>query len=134
GTLTGQVMYHHYYRLTEDFQIEPTDADGWAETFDDPRRFLARDRVGAFEVSTVFLGINHAFTEGPPLVFETMIFLHGRNGWEGGEQYMERFATYDDAMTKHAYIVQTLRQYSGHIVNMGQLRGVLEPETDSGQF
>lgn len=45
----------------------------WMEDFD--RRRVARDKVGEVEVSTVFLGLDHRFLgEGPPLLWETMVF------------------------------------------------------------
>ena len=47
-------------------------------------------------ISTVFLGIDHNFgAEGPPLLFETMIF--------GGErdEYQVRTATWADAELAH---------------------------------
>lgn len=51
-------------------------------------------------VSTVFLGINHAFMDGPPILFETMIF--------GGEhnQYQNRYATYEEAEKGHEEAIQ----------------------------
>lgn len=50
-----------------------------------------------FRVSTVFLGINHRWSEGPPLIFETMIF--GPEGW--GEEYCERYSTEVQALAGH---------------------------------
>lgn len=46
-------------------------------------------------VSTVFLPMNHAFGDGPPMVFETMIF--------GGEhdQWQERCSTWEEAEAMH---------------------------------
>lgn len=51
-------------------------------------------------VSTVFLGLDHAFgRQGPPILFETMIF--------GGEhdQYQTRCATWDEAEAMHEVAV-----------------------------
>lgn len=50
-------------------------------------------------VSTVFLGLNHAFWDGPPLWFETMVFggpLHAE---------MERYTTIEEARAGHAEMV-----------------------------
>jgi len=46
-------------------------------------------------ISTVFLGIDHAFGRGEPILFETMIF--------GGEhnEYQERYATWEEAEEGH---------------------------------
>jgi len=47
-------------------------------------------------VSTVFLGIDHRFgAEGPPLLFETMIFGGPLAG------YQQRYSTWDDALVGH---------------------------------
>ena len=44
---------------------------------------VARDTVGEYKVSTVWLGLNLNFSDGPILIFETMILsndqdVHGR--------------------------------------------------------
>lgn len=53
-------------------------------------------------VSTVFLGLNHAFHDGPPLLFETMIF--------GGahDLYQDRYATKAEAIEGHERAVAML--------------------------
>jgi hypothetical protein len=55
-------------------------------------------------VSTVFLGLDHQWGDGPPLVFETMIF--------GGEhdQYQERYSTWDEAEAGHKQGVRAGRR------------------------
>ncbi len=56
---------------------------------------LFRNEIGEVLVSTVFLGLNHRYGEGVPVLFETMIF--------GGEhdQYQDRYCTYDEAEAGH---------------------------------
>lgn len=57
--------------------------------------FFGRNKCA--RVSTVFLGLDHRFGgEGPPILFETMIF--------GGklDQYQERCCTYAQAIEMHA--------------------------------
>ncbi len=56
---------------------------------------VGRDTLHGSEVSTVFLGLDHSWGSGPPLVFETMIF-GGPN-----DQYQERYATYEEAEAGH---------------------------------
>ena len=43
----------------------------WVETAD---RVVSHEKVADVEVSTVFLGIDHQFFAGPPLLFETLNF------------------------------------------------------------
>ena len=59
--------------------------------------------IGQVRVSTVFLGLNHAFGDGPPLWFETMVF--------GGEldQEQERYSTIEQARLGHAQICDKVR-------------------------
>lgn len=51
-------------------------------------------------ISTVFLGLDHSWDGGPPLLFETMIF--------GGEHdgYQERCSTWDEAEIQHEIAVE----------------------------
>jgi hypothetical protein len=55
------------------------------------------------EVSTVFLSLNHSFANGPPLVFETMVF----GGPLDGQQ--DRYSTRADALAGHARMVELVR-------------------------
>lgn len=59
------------------------------------KRRVARDKIGDVLVSTVFLCLNHAYGDGPPILFETMIF--------GGEhdQYQDRYSTWEEAERGH---------------------------------
>jgi hypothetical protein len=76
----------------------PADLMTWAKWFEEHinDRIVARSEKGDVQVSTVFLGLNHQWGEGPPLIFETMIF--------GGEhdQWQERCSTWDQAEAQHA--------------------------------
>ncbi|HEX3455434.1 MAG TPA: hypothetical protein VHS03_12475, partial [Gaiellaceae bacterium] len=46
----------------------------WALRLEDAEyRIVERSEVDGWIVSTVWLGINHRFTPGPPLIFETMV-------------------------------------------------------------
>ena len=74
----------------------PADLMTWAKWYEKADRHVAQSgQQGKTRVSTVFLGLNHQWGEGPPLLFETMIF--------GGEhdQYQERYATWDEAEQGH---------------------------------
>jgi hypothetical protein len=75
----------------------------WLEHFDN--RIVAFTQITSHvQVSTVFLSLDHNFFgEGPPLLFETMIF--------GGErsEYQCRWSTWDEAKRGHDGIVAELR-------------------------
>ncbi len=60
---------------------------------------------GAVKVSTVFLGLNHQYGDGPPVLYETMIF--------GGEhdELQARYHTRAEAAQGHADVVNLLESY-----------------------
>lgn len=66
-------------------------------------RRVADDTIGDVRVSTIFLGIDHGWGEGPPQLFETMVF----GGPHDGDQ--ERYASWEEAAEGHARIVAGLR-------------------------
>jgi hypothetical protein len=66
-------------------------------------------------VSTVFLGIDHRFfsEDGPPVLFETMIFANPRpdEAFPGElDGMMRRYATWDEAEAGHEEMVAEVRQ------------------------
>ena len=67
----------------------------WAKWYETAERHVAQEVRGDVRVSTVFLGLDHAWGSGPPMIFETMIF--------GGEhdQYQERCSTWTQAEDMH---------------------------------
>lgn len=68
----------------------------WMETGD---RQIAQDRdesgTSDIRVSTVFLGLDHAFMGGTPILFETMIFGGPHDG------RTRRYSTLDEALEGH---------------------------------
>lgn len=79
------------------------DLINWGKWFQTAERHVAQDRIGEVRVSTVFLGLDHAWGGGPPLLFETMIF--------GGphDQYQERCSTWEEAEAMHATALKLVR-------------------------
>jgi hypothetical protein len=51
-----------------------TDFFKWAMWFETANRRVKRETIGASDVSTVFLGLDHSFGVGPPVLWETMVF------------------------------------------------------------
>jgi len=77
------------------------EAAAWiAKLGDNDGRQIARDEIGDVVVSTVWLGLNHSIGDGPPLIFETMIF--------GGEhdEYQERYSTVERAREGHRRAIE----------------------------
>jgi hypothetical protein len=84
----------------------------WAEMMRDPAiKRVCGDMVDGLAVSTVWLGMNHAFGSGRPLIFETMIFDHtdgSKRPW--ADLWMTRYSTMDEAIAGHRYVVAALKQ------------------------
>jgi hypothetical protein len=86
-----------------------TSIEEWAAMFDPERggdkggRAVGKDQIGDVFVSTVFLGVDHNWGDGPPILFETMVFrgLLDERQW--------RYATWDEAAAGHARVVQAVR-------------------------
>jgi hypothetical protein len=93
----GAVVIAHY--ILEGRDPVPADMDTFAAWYYGAgaleRRRVAFDTLGAIEVSTVFLGRDHAFGLGPPVLFETLVF----GGPLDGD--MLRYETYADAEAGH---------------------------------
>jgi hypothetical protein len=69
-------------------------------------RRVASDMIGDYHVSTVWLGINHAFSNvEAPTIFETMIF----GGEFEDEGYMERYSTEKEALEGHKRAVELVK-------------------------
>lgn len=65
---------------------------------------VAATEVGEVWVSTVWLGVDHNYDDGPPLIFETMI-LGGPNDGD-----MWRYTTEDEARAGHERVVALVRE------------------------
>jgi hypothetical protein len=60
----------------------------------------AADLTKTFDVSTVWLGLDHSFRNGPPLIFETMVFAEGSS-----DLACRRYSTEAQAREGHAEMV-----------------------------
>lgn len=75
----------------------------WAVWFGTTDRRVAFTDLGEDVcVSTVFIGLDHSFGEGPPLLFETMVF-----GPYGDQTH--RYSTWEEAEVGHKKVTDELR-------------------------
>lgn len=87
----------------------------WHEDFDN--RSVAQTYTEHYHISTVFLGLDHSWSsEGPPILFETMIFAKNVVSIKGGgtagiEEDMDRYATWDEALKGHEEMVRRAIQH-----------------------
>jgi hypothetical protein len=91
-----------------DLDGKPISMTEWARQFSG-KRWKMKTEVGQAMVSTVHLGLNHQWDpDGPPLIFETMIF--------GGEHDQEqwRYTTREQAEAGHVAAVLYAGQDHSH--------------------
>jgi len=87
-----------YYILKGVEPVRCNDLKEWADfRRGDGRRVALTEKQGV-KVSTVFLGLDHSFGGGEPVLFETMVF--------GGpyDEEQKRYTTYGDALDGHREI------------------------------
>ena len=72
------------------------DLHTWAKWFESSNRHVRSTKFFGIHVSTVFLGLNHNYGPGDPLLFETMIF-----GGKMDQEYQDRYATWNRAVWGH---------------------------------
>lgn len=97
-------LRHPYY----DRQGKPITMEEWAGLFGRlPYKIVRQELLrNGFMVSTVWLGLDHRWLpDGPPLIFETMVFPPG--GW--GELATERYSTEQEAIAGHSALVREWR-------------------------
>ena len=72
---------------------------------------IGSDYVGGLWISTTWLGLDHQFGNGPPLIFETMVFP-AENGkvTDWGEVFCDRYSTREQALAGHQRVVEALRR------------------------
>lgn len=102
------------YKLVGHTAVPCESTEEWAEWYestfkkDGPSRIVKRTILGRVWVSTVFLGLDHRFGEGPPLLFETMIF--GLPEGHALYQFQDRCSTWEEAEQMHEAACMDLRQ------------------------
>ena len=83
----------------------PASLSEWADWFEnaDDERIVAKTTIGNSDVSTVFLGLDHSFGSGPPLIYETLVF--------GGKlaDEMNRYTTREQAEQGHREMCERVR-------------------------
>ena len=94
-----------HYVLNGHEPVPEPDVLRWAAWYKTADRRVAFDVVGDAEVSTVFLSVDHQWGNGPPVLFETMVFARGSMV----DERCERYHTWDEAVAGHDQIVGELR-------------------------
>jgi hypothetical protein len=89
------------------------DVLAWAQWFETADRRVARTALTPeVEVSTVFLGIDHQFEPGGPVVlFETMTFAQRGMERKALEMFTERYSTWHEAEQGHEAVCAQVRAW-----------------------
>lgn len=88
-------MMNEKFILKDKKAVVCEDISEWGKFMGNPDRIVKQEDIGDVRISTVFLGLDHQFGEGEPLLFETMIF----GGKE--DQYQDRCSTWEEAEKMH---------------------------------
>jgi hypothetical protein len=100
-----------HYILDGHQPVAVTDVLEWAHWYEEADRRVGLSFTEHFEISTVFLGLDHNFGgDGPPLLFETMVFRkHGK----AYDLAMDRYSTWDEAERGHLEMVRLAIKMEG---------------------
>lgn len=103
--LLGRGHGAHYGSMYYDKDTNPITREEWVALFEHREEYsrVAAEDVGEYWVSTVWLGLNHAWDGGPPLIFETMWFRDGES------VDLRRYTTLEQAKAGHKAVVARLR-------------------------
>ena len=66
-------------------------------------KIIKQELAVNYFISTVWLGINHAFRSAKPIIFETMVF----DSYD--EIYCKRYSTLEEAKAGHDSVVEDLK-------------------------
>ena len=97
----GEMMSDYY--ILERHKAVRVDIGKWGKWFEKTERHVKDETIDGVRVSTVFLGLDHSFGDGPPLLFETLIF----DGKLDGE--MDRYTTWEEAEVGHKNMVDRVK-------------------------
>lgn len=117
-------MPEHKYILDDKGNpITCNDVLEWAKWFESAgkTRIVNQTVVDDVEVSTVFLGLDHSFGVGEPLIYETMVFENKLSEYKGHkfrksideDGLFARYSTKEQAIKGHNDIVELVKQNHG---------------------
>jgi len=115
-----------FYRLDGHDVVPLPDFETWAVWFETADRTVATTVTEHATISTVFLGLDHGFGSGRPVLFETMVF--------GGvmSDHSARYHTWADAERGHRSVVAQVRarEMADTKIISGHWRLIKKPEGD----
>ena len=95
------------YYLNEDKTYRVCSTLEWGNQFEHMDRKVGDDVINSYHISTIWLGLDHNYFGGEPLLFETMVFDKVGGGTD---IYMRRYSTWDEAVEGHKRAVQWVEE------------------------
>jgi hypothetical protein len=89
-----------------DRQGQPISLEQWQSLFEEDRTVALTDLGTQGTVSTVYLGLNYALGDGPPLIYETMMF-----GGPMDTLMLARYSTEEQAKAGHQAVLDALLRH-----------------------
>jgi hypothetical protein len=113
-----------WWKLNEDHSVEYVgegiEAIKQIQYDDAERRRVGLDQIGPFRVSTVFLALDHNYSDrGDPILFETMVFPQDSHT----DLACVRYCTWAQARAGHAFMVEALQAWMKKHPNSGSKAG-----------
>ena len=96
-----------YYILKNRIPVVELDLIKWGQWFEKTERQVKNKVIGDSRISTVFLGLDHNFNGGEPILWETMVF--------GGELDLEQdrcSGSWEQAEAMHARMIEKVKECS----------------------
>jgi hypothetical protein len=104
-----------YYILNDDHSVTSIPQEEYFELMQtDPEKYSITQHIRhtnykGIRVSTIFMALDHSFNEGPPVLFESMVFYKDKKQTkEYYDQYQTRYTSYNDAIEGHRDICTKL--------------------------
>lgn len=103
--MSGPNLQGKLYILVGQYPKLIFDSEYWSEWMHTHDRCIARTKKknlsgDSFHIVTSFCGVNMNWENGPPMLFETMLFI------DGGGEILDRYSTYHAALKGHGRHVE----------------------------
>ena len=100
-----------YILDSEGNPIQEDQVLAWGAWFENAERHVGLETINGVKVSTVFLGIDHGWNGGPPVLWETMTFTKRKGSYKFLEQNLfRRYTTAEEARLSHDYICECINR------------------------
>jgi hypothetical protein len=104
-------MGHGLYILKDKTPVLEPDVHTWGRWIQKAERHVDDERIGDYRISTVFLGLDHAWGEDvPPVLWESMIFTSNENDPLSCD-CRRCSGSWEQAESMHAKMVEKVKQH-----------------------